>query len=174
MIGDIPFGIDEAYIEARDGTGALSGTEVEVLGATSISFNTDSDVQEARGSNALQRVRRGNKSVSGSLGSLSHNPTMWAIFGDGATSTTGTTPAQVTTYTEPAQVGDKHYQITAQAYDGAAAVRVAVLDVITTSGPGIDWSTDAYSEPSIDFQAQPSAGSFFTLAQYETGVPIVP
>lgn len=151
--GGVPFGIDDLRVSSRTSAGALAATKMDIHGATAISISTESDTQEARGDNVAIRKQRSGKTASGSIGFLQHDPAILAVLGDGATTTTGTTPAVVTTYVEPEKPGSKKYQIEAQSYDGTAATRLTVYNATTTGGPNFDWSTDSYSEPGVDYEA---------------------
>lgn len=176
LIGGIPFGIDSAMLSARDADGDLATTKVELFGATSISMETESDEQEARGDNVARRVTRSNKSVTGSLGFLQHDPVILAVLGDGVMETEGTTPAVITSYLEPEKPGSKKYQIEAQAYDGVAATRLTVLNAQTTAGPNFDWSTDSYTEATVDYRGtgflEGTDLILYKVEVFETGVAI--
>lgn len=176
LVGGIPFGIDNAKISGRSNAGVLASTKVDIFGTTALSLSTESDEQEARGDNVARRITRSNKSVTGSLGFLQHDPALLAALGDGLMTTSGTTPAVITTYAEPEKPAQKKYQLEGQAYDGASATRLTVLNATTTGGPNFDWSTDSYSEVGIDFRGSGflDSGSLimYKVQVYETGVPI--
>jgi len=153
LLGGIPFGVDQIVVNARLADGTLATNKIDVFGATSISLSLDSDVQEARGNNVSRRKMRSNKSLSGGVGMLQHDPTILAVVGDGVTSAEGTTPDIITTYVEPEKPVTKRYQIEAQSYDGAGATRLTIFNASTSSGPNFDWSTDSYSEPGWEYEA---------------------
>lgn len=176
LLGGIPFGVDDVRVSTRTAAGALAATKTDVFGATAISLNTDSDTEEARGDNVAARKQRTNKGASGSVGMLQHDPAILAAIGDGATSTSGTTPATIVKYLEPEKPGSKWYQIEAQSWDGASATRMTILSATTVSGPNFDWSTDGFSEPGWDFEAKGFLDStimaLYKIEVFETGVAL--
>lgn len=176
LLGGIPFGVDDVKVSARDAAGVLADDKVDIFGATAFSISTESDEQEARGDNVAARTTRSNKSATGSVGMLQHDPTILAVVGDGVTTTTGVTPAVVTKYSEPEKPGQKKYMLEAQSYDGVAATRLTVLNAQTVAGPNFDWSTDSYSEPGWDYKGTGFDVSgtrvLYTVEVFETGVAI--
>lgn len=178
LIGGIPFGVDSVLVSPRTSAGVLAAAKVDLFGATEISAGVDSDTQEARGYNRSIRKSRSGKKVSGSVSLLQHDPGILAAVGDGATSTTGVTPASITTYLEPEAPSQKHYQIEAQAWDGVAATRLTIFNASTVSGPNFDWSTDGYSEPAFDYEGtgflNDTVVALYKVEVYETGAPISP
>lgn len=177
LLGGIPLGIDDLKASAVTAANALAtGAKSDLTGATGFSIGTDGDTQEARGDNTSYRKIRTNKSASGSFSLLQHDENALATIADGATSVSGTSPAAITKYIEPATPVMKKYQLEAQAYDGVSATRVTVYRANTSSGPSIDWSTDEFSEVSFDFDTVPftdgAVSGFFKIENYETGVAI--
>lgn len=176
MSAEYPFGIDDAKVTAW-AAGVLGGTKTDVLGVTALSVSTDSTTVEHRGDNELKVSRKSNKTVSGSVAQAAHQSAALAVIGDGASVSTGSAPNVVVTYTEPAAMPAKNYQIEAQAADAdGGAARITVYKARTSSGPGFDWSIEAFSNPGWDYDAQPtlisSLSVFYALAQYQTAVVI--
>ena len=176
MSAEFPFGIDDAKVTAWT-AGVLGATKTDVLGVTAMSVSTESTTVEHRGDNELKVSRKSNKTVAGSVAQAAHQTGTLAVIGDGATVSTGSSPNVITTYTEPAAMPAKNYQIEAQANDGeGGAARITVYKARTSSGPSFDWSIEAFSTPGFDYDAQPtlisSVSVFYALAQYQTAVVI--
>lgn len=176
MSGEYPFGIDDAKVTAWNGA-TLGSTKVDVLGVTALSVNTESTTIEHRGDNQQMISRKSAKTVSGSVAQAAHQNAAIAVYGDGAVVSTGTTPNVVSTYTEPAAMPGKRYQIEAQAAGGNGdAARITVFKGSTSSGPSFDWSIESFSNPGWDYDALATTVSstsvFYKLEQYETAVNI--
>lgn len=175
MVAEYPFGIDDAKVTGWSG-GSVGNTKVDVLGVTAMSINIASTSVEHRGDNQQLVTRKSGKTASGSVAQAAHQAETLAVVGDGVTTTTGTTPSVVTTYVEPAAAIGTPYQIEAQASDGAGAARITVPKAVTSSGPSLEWTLEAFSNPGWDYDAQSTTiaatAAFYKLEQYETEAAI--
>lgn len=173
--GQYPFGIDDAKVTGWSG-GTVGTTKVDVLGVTAMSINVESTTVEHRGDNQQLVSRKSGKTASGSVAQAAHQAEAMAVVGDGVTTSTGTTPAVVVSYVEPSVATGTPYQIEAQAADGDGAARITVPKGVTSSGPSLDWSIEAFSNPGWDYDAQATTigdvTGFYRLDQYETEVAI--
>lgn len=171
MAGEYQFGIDDAKVAARDGAGVI-GTRVDVLGVSSFSLNVEADSVEHRGDNEAKRIRKTGKKVSGSVAQAATHLATLAVIGDGEVTTTGTTPAIVTTYTEPPTALGLPYQIEVQAADIDGATRFTVPNAQTTGGPNFDMGEGAFTNPGWDYEGTGYEDVLFKIEQFETEVPI--
>lgn len=173
--GQYPFGIDDAKVTGWTG-GAVGTAKVDVLGVTAMSISVESTSVEHRGDNQQLISRKSGKTGSGSVAQAAHQAEAMAVVGDGVTTSTGSTPAIIVSYVEPATAIGTPYQIEAQASDGEGAARITVPRAVTSSGPSLDWAIEAFSNPGWDYDAQATdidgVQGFYRLDQYETEVPI--
>lgn len=173
--GQYPFGIDDAKVTGWSG-GSVGSTKVDVLGVTAMSVSVDSTTVEHRGDNQQLVSRKSGKTATGSMAQAAHQAEAMAVVGDGVTTTSGTTPAVVVSYVEPAVAVGTPYQIEAQASDGEGAARITVPKAVTSSGPSLDWAIEAFSNPGWDYDAQATdidgVQGFYRLDQFETEEPI--
>lgn len=173
--GQYPFGIDDAKVTGWTGN-EVGSAKVDVLGVTAMSVSVDSTTVEHRGDNQQLVSRKSGKTATGSMAQAAHQAEAMAVVGDGVTTTSGSTPAVTVSYVEPAVAIGTPYQIEAQASDGEGAARITVPKAVTSSGPSLDWSIEAFSNPGWDYDAQATdidgVQGFYRLDQFETEEPI--
>lgn len=172
MHAEYPFGVDDAKLTAFEGDD-LGTVKVDVLGVRAISVQLESETVEHRGDQMTVRTRRSGKKVTGSVEMAAHHQATMAVAGDGEVTTTGTTPAIVSVYTEPDVSVGKEYQIEAQASDGLEAARITVMRATTSTGPSLSWTIDQFSSPTFDYEGKGFGGALYKLEQFETAVDIV-
>ncbi len=150
----------------------LSSTKVDVLGVSNFSMGVSSDSVEHRGDNQALRIRKTAKKVEGGVEQAATNLATYAVVSDGSTVSAGVTPNIIVTYTEPGTSPGKTYQIEMQAADIDGSTRFTVVNATTTGGPEFEWAEGAFSNPSWDYEGTAIGAVLFTIAQYETAVPI--
>lgn len=168
----IPRGLGDLKVAPM--TGDTPGTNVDVPGIRTLSYNVEADSDELEGDNAIIAVVRNAAKLSGSmeLGSVSL-PALAAILGGTATSS-GTTPNRILTYNQTNAASTYYFQVTGQAAaaDGGA-YRVVLKKVIAISGPDESLSVNSWNTPTLDFEGSGVGGVLLVRSAYETEVAIV-
>lgn len=172
MVSSYQFGIDDGKVTARNASGVLEATGVDILAIKGFSVSTESDTVQQTGDNEVKRIRKTGKRVTGSATQGATDLATAAIVGDGVTVTDGDSPNLITTYTEPTSSPGKIYQIAVQAADIDGSTRITVPSATTSSGPSFEWAEGAFSDPTFDYEGTGHEGVLFEIAQYETEVPL--
>lgn len=157
-------------------TGAdVAGTWVDVPGARSLSFNTESESDELEGDNQIIAKVRNAPSLSGSIELGQINLAALAVMLGGSVQTTGTTGSQVSKLAQSSTVANAFYTIAGQApgVDAAgSAYRVTIKKAITTTGLDETMEVNSWNTPSLDFEGLAVGGVLLIREQYQTEVAI--
>jgi hypothetical protein len=175
MTSNVNFGIDDLKAAPWDGaTPPAVGDFIDIPGRT-FSLDTESESEEWEADNQIIDIRKYNKKSSGSVESGTLAPEIAALLGNGAVSTTGTAPNQVTIYTESSAATPKDLEIAARSYAGDGTVlELRVMKATVTSGPNFDWGTGSHSGLTIDFEGTADAnGDLWKLSSMEGTAAVV-
>lgn len=177
--GEIPRGL--ADLQVAPLTGETPGTWVDVPGARTLSFNTESDSDELEGDNTVIAKVRNPKSLSGSIEIGKINLAALAVMLGGAVTTDGDTPNEITELDELDTTDVAYYAIAGQApgVDAAgSAYRVLIHKALTTSGLDESMTVNDWNTPTLDFEAlsvmKDGDKVLLTRQQYETAVALPP
>lgn len=158
-------------------TGDTPGANTDVAGIKTFTLEVTSDSDEQRGDDALLMVVQENKALDITVGSAYANPVAAGIVTGSAAVTSGTTPNQVITFSDPAAPNTSYVQITGQALGrdaNGSALRLTALKAQLTEGPNWDLSEGSWLEPEWTFvgvgRGAPSV--LYTAASYETLVAL--
>lgn len=175
--GEIPRGL--ADLQVAPLVAGNAGTFVDVPGARSLAFNTESDSDELEGDNQIIAKVRNPKSVSGSmeLGKINF-AALAVMLGGEAVTDSATTPNQITRYVDRATADVAYYTIAGQAPGvdvAGSAYRVLIHKALTTSGLDETMEVNSWNTPGLDFEAVANDdGALITREQYETMVALPP
>lgn len=126
----LPYGIrDIKLTKYTDGGGTTLGTTaVDLPNAQTLSFSEAEEFSELRGDDALIATRGKGATVAWSLEAGGISPPAWAILTGGAVTTSGTTPARVTTMRKKGTDGRPYFRIDGQAIsDSGGDVRCSIF-----------------------------------------------
>lgn len=156
-------------------TGGTVGAWVDVPGARSLSFNTESESDELEGDNEVIAKVRNAPSLSGSIELGRINLAALAVILGGSVETSGVAPATVTKLNQSGSVDMTFFTIAGQApgVDTAgSAYRVTIPKALATSGPDETMEVNAWNTPGIDFEGLALDGVLVTREQYAQAVNI--
>lgn len=172
---EIPWGL--ADLQVAPLVNDEPGTWVDVPGARSLSFNTESDSEELEGDNEIIAKMRLPKSLSGSI-ELGRIPlAALAVMLGGAVETDGSGPNAVSKLEEAGGSATSFYSIAGQA-PGAdvegSAYRVTIPKALTTSGLDETMEVNSWNTPTLDFEGLAVDGVLLVREQYQTEVSLPP
>ncbi len=157
--------------------GDVPGVWVDVPGARSLSFNTESDSDELEGDNQVIAKVRNAPSLSGSIELGRINLAALATLLGGQVETEGLEGAQITRLTQSGGNQVAYYAIAGQAPGvdvAGSAYRVLIHKALTTSGLDETMEVNSWNTPSLDFEGLAVNGILLTREQYEAEVPLPP
>lgn len=98
----LPFGMRDTKVTSFSDAGAttLSGTSTDFPNARTLSFSESEDYEELRGDDKVVAIRGKGASVDWEMENGGISIPAYKVMNGGTTTTSGTTPAQVTTYTK--------------------------------------------------------------------------
>jgi hypothetical protein len=112
----LPFGIRDTKVTPYTTDAAtLLGTGVDAPNARSMSFNEAEDYEELRGDDKVVSIRGLGATVEWEMEHGGINVPTYKLMAGGTTATTGTTPAQVTTYTKKVTDARPYFKAEGQA-----------------------------------------------------------
>lgn len=172
---EIARGLADLQVAPLTGAGDTPGAWVDVPGARSLSFNTESDSDELEGDNQIIAKVRNAPSLSGSIELGQINLAALAVMLGGTVQTTGTAPNEVSKLEQSSANVTAFYTIAGQApgVDAAgSAYRVTVKKAITTSGLDETMEVNSWNTPSLDFEGLAVGGVLLVREQYQTEAAI--
>lgn len=173
--GEIARGL--ADLQVAPLTGDVPGTWVDVPGARSLSFNTESDSDELEGDNQIIAKVRNAPSLSGSIELGQINLAALAVLLGGTVETTGVTPNAISSLEQSSANVTAYFTVAGQAPGvdaSGSAYRVTIKKAITTSGLDETMEVNSWNTPSLDFEGLAVGGVLLVREQYETEVPLPP
>lgn len=158
-------------------TGDTPGSKTDLVGVKAFSVSVTSDSDEQRGDDAVLMVVQENKSLDITVSSAYANPVALGVVTGNAAVTSGSTPNQIITFSDPAAPNTSYVQIAGQALGrdaNGSALRITVLKAQLTEGPNWDLSEGAWLEPEMTFVGvgRGSPSYLYTAASYETLVAL--
>lgn len=174
MAGEIARGLADLQVAPLE-AGDVAGTWVDVPGARSLSFNTESDSDELEGDNQIIAKVRNAPSLTGSIEIGRINLAALAVMLGGEVETDGT--SGVTRLDQSATVDMSFYSIAGQAPGvdvSGSAYRVIIPKALTTSGLDETMEVNAWNTPTLNFEGLAVDGVLLTREQYETMEPLPP
>jgi hypothetical protein len=172
--GEVPFNLVDGKAAVLDSSDT-PGTSVDIGGLQSVNYTIDSDTTEVRGDGTIIAEVRGAKRMSGGISIARIGLTALAAMVGGTASTSGSTPAQITTLNESDAPVSRYFQLTAQtdSYDTTgSAYRVVLKKLSITGGPNETLDQDAFDSPTMDFSGVGVGGVLLTRSNYETKVAL--
>lgn len=174
--GEIPRGLADLQVAPLDAADAV-GAWVDVPGARSLSFNTESDSDELEGDNQIIAKVRNAPSLSGSIELGRINLAALAVMLGGTVETEGVAPNAISSLEQSSSAGTDYFAIAGQAPGvdaSGSAYRVTIKKAITTSGLDETMEVNAWNTPSLDFEGLAVGGVLLVRQQYETMVALPP
>lgn len=165
----VPRGLEDLKVAKL--TADAPGTNVDVYGAKSLSWDVTSDSDQQTGDNTTIAIVRLPKSLTGNITIGSVPLAAIAEMVGGSTSPTGTTPNQIITLTESSSAGSQYFQATGTTYNQAVSgegYQVILKKLLVTGGPNEELSGDAWDEPSIDFEGVAISSVLLSRIHQET------
>jgi hypothetical protein len=115
-LGDtLPFGLRDVKIWALDNTGARSGTAVDLPVARTFSFKETVSSEQLVGDDVIQGSHDYNPMVEWELEAGGISLEAYAVLNGGTITTSGTTPAQIKTYSKLTTNGRPYFEVEGQA-----------------------------------------------------------
>jgi hypothetical protein len=165
----VPRGLEDLKVALL--TGDTPGSNVDVYGSKAISWDVESDSDEQTGDNTVIAVVRLPKRLTGSMTLGSVPLAALAVMVGGTATPSGSTPNQLVTLNESATAGSTYFQATATTYNRAVSgegYQVSLKKLLVTSGPAEELSTDAWDEPTLDFEGIAISGTLLSRIHQET------
>lgn len=158
-------------------TADTPGSNTDVAGVKSFSVSVASDSDEQTGDDATLMIVQENKTLDITVSSAYANPVASGIAAGNAAVTSGTTPNQIITFSDPAAPNTAYLQITGQALgrdSNGSALRLTALKCQMVEGPNWDLSDGDWLEPEWSFTGvgRGSPGYLYAIASYETLVAL--
>jgi hypothetical protein len=171
--GEIGRGAEDAKVAVL--TGDTPGSNIDVPGIRSVSWNVESDSDEFEGDNSVIATVRNPKTLTGSIEVARMNLAAFAAMTGGTAATSGSTPNQIIALDESASAVTQYYQLIGQTYSqdtSGSGYRVTLNKLLTTSGPDESLTVNEWSSPTLDFTGVARGGNLLRRQNYETYTPI--
>ena len=152
------------------------GTKVDVPGAQTLEFSTETDSDTVGGDDAILAVAYGAKTGSGSISTARASLTAIAAMLGLTATTTGTTPNQVTTLDEGSAPPQNYFGIKGQTMGADTAGSAYEVTIWKAKAGGISETLEFenWHIPQINFEfIQNAGGKMITRALQETRVALV-
>jgi hypothetical protein len=165
----VPRGLEDLKVALL--TGDTPGSNVDVYGSKSISWDVESDSDEQTGDNTTIAIVRLPKRLTGSITIGSVPLAALAVMVGGSVVPSGTGTTELNTLDESASAGSTYFQATATTFNRAVSgegYQVNLKKLLVTSGPAEELSGDAWDEPSLDFEGVAISGVLLSRVQQET------
>lgn len=165
----VPRGLEDLKVAKL--TADTPGTNVDVYGAKSLSWNVESSSDQQTGDNTTIAIVRLPKSLTGSIGIGSVPLAAIAEMVGGTVTTTGSTPAQLVTLNESSSAGSQYFQATGTTFNQAVSgegYQAILKKLLITGGPNEELSGDAWDEPTLDFEGVAISGTLLSRVHQET------
>jgi hypothetical protein len=165
----IPRGLGDLKVAKL--TADTPGTNVDVYGSKSLSWNVESTSDQQTGDDSVIAIVRNPKSLTGSIGIGSVPLAALAEMVGGTVASSGTTPNQLQQLDESATAGSQYFQATGTAHNQAATgegYQAILKKLLVTGGPNEELSGDAWDEPSLDFEGVAISGVLLSRIHQET------
>jgi hypothetical protein len=130
----LPFGIRDTKVTAYTNTTTLAGSSVDQPNARTLSFSEAEDYEELRGDDKVVAIRGLGATVEWEMEAGGISIPAYKAMNGGTTTTTGTTPAQVTTYTKKVTDERPYFKAEGQSISDSGGDFHAVLYKCRASG----------------------------------------
>lgn len=172
--GEIARGLNDLAVYVL-GAADAPGSKVDVPGARSFEFSTETDSDTIEGDDTILAVAYSAKRGTGSMEMAKANLTARAAMFGGTATTSGTTPNEVTTWEESSAANTIWLQIKAQAtaVDKSGSAYEVTLHKAKAGGSSESMGQGEWNTPSVDFEfVENSTNKFITRKLQETKVAL--
>ena len=174
MFGEVGRGLNDLAVYVLNGAD-VAGTKVDVPGARSLEWATESDSETIEGDDIVLATAYNAKTGSGSMGLSRMNLTAIAAMLGLTATASGVAPNQLITMEEGSAPNQASVQIKAQAMSGNFAGSAYEITIAKAKVGGVSEALEygAWHTKSLDFTfVENAAGKFLTRKLQETRVAL--
>lgn len=174
----LPFGLRDVKLTPLGADGATPGTGVDLPVSRTLSFSETEEFEDPRGDDALQASHGSGPVVEWSLEAGGISIEAYAVMAGGTVTSSGTTPAQIKTFSKSQSDGRPYFKIEGQSIndnggDFHCLIYRAKADGSLEGelGDGAFWLTAASGKGYGSLEATP-LGKVYDFIHHETAVAI--